>query len=856
MNELKKRGKVLVFSNKDNPLTYISLFSGAGVGCYGFKMNGFECIITNELLTKRLNVQIVNKKCRYKTGYLAGDITDPTIKTRLFHEIEKWEVKHNIKEVDVIIATPPCQGMSVANHKKKNESGRNSLIVQSLKIIHEVQPKFFILENVRTFLSTSCQDSDSKEKTIGEAINFNLGGNYNILSQVLNFKNYGANSSRTRTLVIGVRKDIENVSPYDLFPQEHEPKTLRELIGDLPSLNKMGEISEDIYHAYREFNVKMLSWIENLKEGQSAFQNKDKARIPHAIRKGKVIFNKSKNGDKYARWYWDREGPCIHTRNDVLASQNTIHPTDNRVFSIREIMLMMNIPNSFKWTKQSSSKLNRLTFTEKKYFLKKEELNIRQCLGEAVPTVIFASIAQKIKGIINKRVINPIELKKIIEKNQLTNTNELINYINTNFNSLGLDNIFLIAEHSNSQRQSTSAYFTRKDIAYTVIKNLPNFKKKKIKILEPAGGVGNFLPLLINKYKEKEEIIIDIIDIDKHSLKILKIILDKLSVPSNFKIRLKNFDFLLWKTKNKYDLVVGNPPYKKVVNNLNLLEKYKAEKYNKDTNNLFSYFIEKSLQLGNFVSLIVPKSLINAPEFNKTRELLLKHDLLKICDYGEKGFKGVKIETISFLVDISLTKKKQEKVIIESFVDNSYSLKAKDYIFDKKFPYWLIYRNKKFDEVVAKMELDIFQSFRDRQITKSLTKKKGKFRVLKSKNIGNNEIKELKNYNCYVDEYKNLVVSKFLNQNKIVMVPNLTYYPRASFLPKNTIVDGSVALLTRKNGSRLPTEKDLSYYNSPEFESYYRVARNFGTRSLNIDNNSVYFFGLLKNYERKNTRTF
>ncbi len=138
MNELKNKDKVLSTTNKNKPLTYISLFSGAGVGCYGFKMNGFECIATNELLTKRLNVQIANKKCRYKTGYLIGDITEPTIKNSLFQEIEKWEVKHNVKEVDVIIATPPCQGMSVANHKKKNESGRNSLVVQSLKIIHEV----------------------------------------------------------------------------------------------------------------------------------------------------------------------------------------------------------------------------------------------------------------------------------------------------------------------------------------------------------------------------------------------------------------------------------------------------------------------------------------------------------------------------------------------------------------------------------------------------------------------------------------------------------------------------------------------------------------------------------------------
>ena len=66
---------------------------------------------------------------------------------------------------------------------------------------------------------------------------------------------------------------------------------------------------------------------------------------------------------------------------------------------------------------------------------------------------------------------------------------------------------------------------------------------------------------------------------------------------------------------------------------------------------------------------------------------------------------------------------------------------------------------------------------------------------------------------------------------------------------ENTITDGSVALLTLKNGSRLPTEKDLEYYSSKEFEKFYRVARNYGTRSLNIDNNSVFFFGLLKEIE-------
>lgn len=828
------------------PLTYISLFSSAGVGCYGFKLNGFECIATNELLTKRLKIQAYNNKCKYETGYIGGDISNSTVKKKLFSELKFWKEKYKIKEPDVIIATPPCQGMSVANHKKNNEKSRNSLVIESIKVTQEILPKFFIYENVRAFLNTICTDTDGVDKSIKEAIKYNLGGQYNILSKIVNFKEYGSHSSRTRTLVIGIRKDIQDVSPFYIFPKKQKAKTLRQLIGDLPALEEMGEISEDIFHAFREYDQRMLPWIENLKEGQSAFEQTDKLRIPHRIIDGKLVPNKSKNGDKYARWYWDKEGPCVHTRNDILSSQNTVHPTDNRVFSIRELMRMMSIPESFEWSNVKTNYLNKRTDLEKKIFLKKEELNIRHCLGEAVPTGVFKSIASNIKDFYKKEKISSSEIKSIIEENELNITDNLIKFIKENFNKLSLENIFLIAEFSNSERQKTSAYFTRKDIAFTVIKDLPELKKKKkIRILEPSVGVGNFIPQLIEKYKDKEEIVIDVCDIDNNSLKVLKTILENIKVPKNFKINLKNVDFLIWDTKLKYDLVVGNPPYKKLTKNKSLLERYKFGIQNTDTNNLFSFFIEKSIRLGNYVSLIVPKSLLNSPEFNKTRKLINNYNLEKICDYGEKAFKGVKIETVSFLVNTTETEK-SDKIKIESYIDKNYILKSKKYILSDDFPYWLIYRNDKFDKIASKMKLDIFQSFRDRQITKSLTKNNGEIRVLKARNIGNNEIKDLKNYDCYVDDMENLAVSKYINENNVVMVPNLTYYPRATFLPKNTIVDGSVALLTLKNGSRLPTEQDLEFYSTKEFENYYRVARNHGTRSLNIDNNSVFFFGLLK----------
>ena len=87
---------------KDKTLTYISLFSCAGVGCFGFKKAGFECIATNELIERRLNVQKFNNKCRFDSGYICDDITTEETKNKIFDEIRKWEKLGNDK-VDVLI---------------------------------------------------------------------------------------------------------------------------------------------------------------------------------------------------------------------------------------------------------------------------------------------------------------------------------------------------------------------------------------------------------------------------------------------------------------------------------------------------------------------------------------------------------------------------------------------------------------------------------------------------------------------------------------------------------------------------------------------------------------------------------
>ena len=300
----------------------------------------------------------------------------------------------------------------------------------------------------------------------------------------------------------------------------------------------------------------------------------------------------------------------------------------------------------------------------------------------------------------------------------------------------------------------------------------------------------------------------------------------------------------MYNFEKRYDIVVGNPPYKKITNQKGILNSYKKGIFNKDTNNIFAFFIEKAISISDTISLIVPKSLINAPEFNKTRELMNKYNISHIIDFGEKGFKNVKIETINFILN---TNKKPNLTEVQSLITNEIEIHKQNYLTDKNFPYWLIYRNDEFDKVAEKLKFNIFKSYRDRSLTKKNTKSAGKIRVLKSRNIGNNEIINIDGYDTYIDEVNGYDVAKFLNQKNCYLVPNLTYNPRACVLPKNCITDGSVAILTPLNNDIKITKQDLEFYASEEFVNFYAIARNKGTRSLNIDNNSVFFFGLLKN---------
>lgn len=257
-----------------------------------------------------------------------------------------------------------------------------------------------------------------------------------------------------------------------------------------------------------------------------------------------------------------------------MASQNTVHPSDNRVFSIREVMLMMSVPSSFRWTDTPFEELNKLPLKDKQDFLKKEEMNIRQNLGEAVPTVIFRQIADKIRKHLENPTFSNTEALALVKENDLNSQERIINYIRRSKSSFS--RLSRIVEMANSERDNTAAYYTRQDICFSIVNNLPDAKNfSSLSILEPAIGVGNFLPSLFVKYASVASVTIDVVDINPASIELLRELLAKIDVPINFHINFIEGNTLLLKFDKKYDIVIGNPPYMKITKDKRLASLYK-----------------------------------------------------------------------------------------------------------------------------------------------------------------------------------------------------------------------------------------------------------------------------------------
>lgn len=795
--------------------TYVSLFSSAGVGCYGFKQNGFECIATCELLNERLNIQRANQKCRFDSGYICGDLTKEETQIRLFTEIDNWKRTQQITDVDVVFATPPCQGMSTANCKKNDqEQVRNSLVVEAIRVIRDVNPKVFIFENVRSFMKTTCTDISGVDMPIRDSIYKNLSDTYYIYYKVINFKDYGVPSSRPRTIVVGTRRDMKNITPLNIFPVRQQEITMRQVIGDLPPLGFGERSSEDPFHFARTYDAYMEQWIAGLAEGQSAFENPDNLK-PYKIDKNgqRVILKGAEMGNKFRRLRWDSPCSCIATRNDQLASNDTIHPHDNRVLSIRELMRLMTIPDDFKWTDHDE----QLNVENAEQYLIENELNIRRCIGEAVPTHIIYQLS--------KNVDTMLCFNEFVEQYDES-------FLEYYMNDIALRENFYIdtflKEKTIADAKKTGAFYTPQCVVFDAIKDV-DLKDKDVRVLEPSVGLGAFIPQVVRALSDKDCIQIDVVEIDQETLLSLQDSLAKIELGDNVTINYICSDFLMFPITCRYSLVVTNPPY------ANSKTKYPEITNGLKLKNLFGLFLKKLYNVADDIVCVIPKNFIMADEFAPIRKLYQSYGIVSICDFGVKFFEKVFVEILS----LHFAKKYTKELTVTDYVNDEIYIHPQKYIFHDRV--WLIYRNTFFDSYIKDMQLDVFSSFRDRQINNSMLKPEGKIRVLRSKNLQDDgSIVDIKGYDRYIDDLTGLQVGKYLNQHPIIMV-NFTYNTRATILPDGMVPNGSIAILTPKI---LFPYNQLGFFASPEFRKYYEIVKSKSRFTLNIDDCALYYIGI------------
>ncbi len=144
----------------------LSMFANVGIAETYLSEVGIDIVVANEVLEERARFyQDVYPKC----NMICGDILNSAVFERVYEE----SVRRN---VNFIIATPPCQGMSPAG-KKDPKDIRNGLITSAVDMILRIQPDFVFIENVMQQLKTKIE-YEGKMILIPEYLKKRLGGIY------------------------------------------------------------------------------------------------------------------------------------------------------------------------------------------------------------------------------------------------------------------------------------------------------------------------------------------------------------------------------------------------------------------------------------------------------------------------------------------------------------------------------------------------------------------------------------------------------------------------------------------------------------------------------------------------------
>ncbi|MFI8235796.1 DNA cytosine methyltransferase [Streptomyces sp. NPDC085866] len=216
------------------PITVVDLFSGCGGFTQGFHefrpaAGDGEGPVFHSIAAVEHNVAAAATYA-VNFGTLRPDERVPAARVHV-GDIEDWQPTPQARHADVVVGGPPCQGFSALNRNKKG-SERNRLWEEYVRIVADIRPKVFVIENVDRFLK-----SDEFRNLLNEVKEGGKLSEYRLVDPpgydpscsdeeknkryLLNAADYGAAQARRRAIVIGVRRDIDNGRTLMYPPRTH-----------------------------------------------------------------------------------------------------------------------------------------------------------------------------------------------------------------------------------------------------------------------------------------------------------------------------------------------------------------------------------------------------------------------------------------------------------------------------------------------------------------------------------------------------------------------------------------------------------------------------------------------------------